>query len=76
MSNSVPCQRCGKRNALQRKCKRDVAVAFFIASTYYYTLGKPTPSAEVRLCSSCERTVDNALYSIAKSKTHSPARNR
>lgn len=56
----VPCQRCGIRNAMQRRA--DVRVAdVFAAATH-------REPRDVRLCSSCHRTVDNLAFAVAKAK--------
>ncbi len=64
---SVPCQRCTKRNAVQRKIDNTPAARVFAAAT-----GRV--STAVRLCGTCFRTVDNLAFSVSKAKSRTKER--
>jgi len=58
---AVPCQRCGKRNAVQGRISNERCAWVFAAAT-------GLPSNEVRLCSSCKATVDSLTRAVAQTK--------
>ena len=62
---SVPCQRCGKRGAMQRKIDNDRAAWVFAAAT-----GRVSDA--VRLCGSCFQTVSSLMVAVAKVKSRRP----
>jgi hypothetical protein len=59
---STPCQRCTKRNAVQRKINNERPTWVFAAATN-------RTAEEVRLCASCVRTVDSLMFSVARAKS-------
>lgn len=64
---SVACQRCGTRNAVQRKIDSD-------RSTWIFGAATARLASDVRLCSSCIATLESLLVLVAKVKKrrHAP----
>lgn len=65
---SVPCQRCTKRNAVQRKINSVRSVLDGLACRVF-AAATGRPAEDVRLCGSCLRTVDNLAFSVEKAKS-------
>jgi hypothetical protein len=56
----IPCRRCFRRNAMRRRCDAFVALLFMAA------VAADLEAADVRLCSSCEKTLESLRAQVTR----------
>ncbi len=58
---TLPCQRCGIKPAMSLRVSTRAG--------YLFSAATGRADTEVRLCHSCERTVESLSYAVARAKT-------